>query len=467
MNNFNPAIFKAYDIRGIFEKDFSADFAYYLALSYLSFVEKKKKENQKEEKNKPEDKKLNIVVAQDMRLSSPAISQQLIKGLRAGGANVLDIGLAATPTFYFAVSYLQADGGLIVSASHNPKDWNGFKVVLDKAKPLGLNSGLDWIRDNLKKISKPGNNSQVGEYKKIDNILNKQLDHDLKYVEINKIKAITIAADAANSMGAPFLSALAEKLPITLKKLNFNLDGSFPAHEADPLKPENLQELKEYIKSNPVDLGITTDGDGDRVFFLDEQGELISPAIIRGILAKLFLKDRPQAKIGYDVRPGKITEDLIKKHGGQAVITKVGHSLIKKQMLAENLYFAGESSGHFFLNLKIGCFEMPIIIIAKLLAELSQANLTASQYFTPYNKYFHSGEINRLVDNKEKTIEKIANHFKEGKTSRLDGVSVEFPSFWFNVRGANTENKLRLNLEAINQKIMEEKTKEVLALMKD
>lgn len=458
-NYFNPSIFKAYDIRGVFEKDFSADFAYYLALSYLDFIKQKKKKNNN----------LTIVVAQDMRLSSPSISKELIKGLRVGGANVLDIGLAATPTFYFAVSFLKADGGLIISASHNPKEWNGFKVVLDKAKPVALNSGLDWIRDSLETINDKKREDLMGTYTKVKDILNKQLEHDLNFIDINynKIKPFIIAADAANSMGAPYLAALAKRLPIKLKKLNFTLDGSFPAHEADPIKEENLVELKNYIKNNSIDFGITTDGDGDRVFFLDEKGELISPAIIRGILAKLFLKDKPKSKIAYDIRPGKITEDLIIKNGGKPVITKVGHSLIKKQMLTENIYFAGESSGHFFLNLDIGCFEMPIIIITKLLIELSQSNLKASQYFAPYNKYFHSGEINRLVADKEKTIKKIANYYKKGELNYLDGVSVKFSNFWFNVRGSNTENKLRLNLEASDKKIMEEKTKEVLGLMID
>lgn len=452
--NFNPSIFKAYDVRGIFDQDFDQDFAYHLGLSYIAFL---KKEN-----NNLEKKQIKVVVGQDMRLSSPVISEHLIKGLMASGADVLDIGLVSTPTFYFSVSHLKADGGLIVSASHNPKEWNGFKVVKEKSLPIGLETGLDWIRDNVKKVEA---SSSTGKYTKIENILEEQIKHDLSYVDTGKIKNLEIAADPANSMGAPFLLALEEKLSIKLKKINFDLDGTFPAHEADPLKSENLKDLQEFIKNNSVDLGITTDGDGDRVFFLDEKGELISPAIIRGVLAKIFLKEKPGSKICYDIRPGKITEDLIIENGGIPIKTKVGHSLIKRQMIKEGAFFAGESSGHFFLNLDIGCFEMPVIMIAKLLIELSNTNLKASQYFSAYDKYFHSGEINRLVEDKEEVFKRIAHNFKDAEIDYLDGVSIEYPNFWFNVRGSNTENKIRLNLEARDEKTMLKMRDEVLKLI--
>ncbi len=449
--NFNPSIFKAYDIRGIFEQDFDVSFAYYLALTYIDFLKKENQELNKET--------IKVVVGRDMRLSSPSILESLIKGLRSAGADVLDIGLVSTPTFYFAVSYLNAHGGLIVSASHNPKEWNGFKVVKEKSLAIGFDTGLKWIRDNIRKTK---NLMLSGSYKNIENILENQIKHDLSFVNIEKIKSFNIAADAASSMGAPYLLALEKNLPINLSKLNFKLDGTFPAHEADPLKEENLQELKDYIKKNSVDIAIATDGDGDRVFFLDELANLISPAIIRGVLAKIFLKEKPGSKICYDIRPGKITEDLILENGGIPIKTKVGHSLIKRQMIKEGAYFAGESSGHFFLNLDIGCFEMPVIMIAKLLIELSNSNLKTSEYFSKYDKYFHSGEINRLVDNKEKVMENIAKNYRDGKIDRLDGVSVEYSDFWFNVRGSNTENKIRLNLEARDKETMIKKRDEVL-----
>jgi phosphomannomutase len=451
---FNPNIFKAYDIRGIFNQDLDANFAYHLGLTYIAFLKKERKILK--------NKQIQVVVGQDMRLSSPILAKYLIKGLMATGAKVLDIGLVSTPTFYFSISHLKADGGLIVSASHNPKEWNGFKVVKEKALPVGLETGLSWIRDN---INKTKNTSKKGSSCKINHILEAQIEHDFSFVNLKKIKKFKIAADAANSMGAPYLLALEKKLKFKLDKLNFKLDGNFPAHEADPLKEENLKQLQSYIKKNKVDLGITTDGDGDRIFFLDEKANLISPAIIRGILAKLFLQEKPGSKICYDVRPGKITEDLILENGGIPIITKVGHSLIKQQMIKEKAYFAGESSGHFFLNLNIGCFEMPVIMILKLLEELSISNLKTSQYFSPYDKYFHSGEINRQVENKEDAIEEIANYYCNGELNRLDGISIKYPNFWFNVRASNTENKLRLNLEARDKKTMIKETNKLLKLM--
>lgn len=452
--NFNPNIFKAYDIRGIFNQDLDADFAYHLGLTYIAFLKK--------EKSILNNKEIKIVVGQDMRLSSPVLANHLIKGLMATGAKVLNIGLVSTPTFYFSISHLKADGGLIVSASHNPKEWNGFKIVKEKAFPVGLENGLNWIRDNIKKIK---SEFLKGSLEKIDNILEEQIKHDFSFVKPKKLKKLKIATDTANSMGGPYLLAMEKKLNNKFAKLNIKLDGSFPVHEADPLKEENLKQLQNYIKENKVDLGIATDGDGDRLFFLDEKANLISPAIIRGILAKLFLQEKPGSKICYDVRPGKITKDLILENNGVPIITKVGHSLIKQKMIKENAYFAGESSGHFFLNLDIGCFEMPVIMILKLLQELSNSNLKTSQYFSPYNKYYHSGEINRLVENKEKIIEKISKNYSDGKIIRLDGISIEYPKFWFNVRASNTENKLRLNLEARDKKTMTEKTNEILKLM--
>lgn len=453
MLKFNPAIFKAYDIRGIYDQDFNEDFAYYLALSFNKFLQK---ESSKE--------KLKIVIAHDMRLSSPAIFEELLRGLIASGADVYNIGLNSTPTLYFAVSHLKADGGIIVSASHNPKEYNGFKLVKENGQAISGEGGLYYLRDNFVYDTK---NNDYGKETVVKDILEQQLKHDALYFNKDDIKNLSIAVDPANSMGSLYLKALSSIMPITLKGINMDLDGSFPAHQADPLKEENLNQLANFIINNPIDLGIATDGDGDRVFFLDEKGQTISPAIIRGILAKLFLKDKPGAKIGYDVRPGKITKDLIKEYGGMPIITKVGHALIKEQMLKEDIFFAGESSGHFYVNLDIGCYEMPVIVIAKILTELSQKNKKASEYFAQFDKYYHSGEINTLVEDKETIIKKIALYFKDEKQNFLDGLSVETKEFWFSVRGSNTENKLRLNIEAINQKIMEEKRDLLLNLMKE
>lgn len=453
---FNPEIFKAYDIRGVFNVDFQASFAYDLA---QSFVELRKNDGDCKEKN------LRILVARDMRLSSPEIYKYLIKGLQAKGVQVLDAGLLSTPAFYFAVSSEKADGGIMVSASHNPQEWNGFKLVRRQARPISGDNGINWLKEKMQETKKEiDENIEKLPVIKLKNLDVKQLEHDLAYININ-LRPLKIVADAASSMGAQYLNLLSEKIPGEWIKINFELDGSFPAHEADPLKKENLSQLSQKIIEEQADLGIATDGDGDRVFFLDNKGQIIDPAIIRGLLAQIFLKDKPGSKICYDVRPGKITEDLIIAAGGIPVITKVGHSLIKEKMLAEKAYFAGESSGHFFLNLNIGCFEMPIIMIGKMLELFAKQNNSSSEFIKQYQKYYHSGEINRLVNNKEKIFEELASSYKEAKISTLDGISISYDDFWFNVRASNTENKVRLNLEARTQKIMEEKRDEILKII--
>lgn len=455
---FNPEIFKAYDIRGIFEQDFDLDFAFQLGQVFVNL-----RQQDKDYKN---GSTLKILVARDMRLSSPDISAGLIAGLQAAGAKVIDAGLLSTPAFYYNVSSENADGGIIVSASHNPKEWNGFKLVRAKSLPISGETGIAWLKDNINENLK-FNSSQPRD--KVEILLQgaeEQLIHDLKYLNPDKIKNFRIIADAANGMGAQYLELLEKNLPVSIEKINFNLDGSFPAHEADPLKPENTQQLAEEIISRGADLGIATDGDGDRIFFLDNLGKLIDPAIIRGLLAQIFLKDKPGSKICYDVRPGKITVDLIEEAGGTPIPSRVGHSLIKEQMLAEGAYFAGESSGHFFLNLEIGCFEMPIIMIGRLLELFSAQELSVSDFIQPYRRYSHSGEINLSVKNKDKVLELIQEKYADAQISLLDGVSVTYPDYWFNVRSSNTEDKVRLNLEANEEKVMIKKRDELLELIK-
>jgi len=452
---FNPSIFKAYDIRGVFDKDFDLDFAYQLGKAFVTL--------RKQDTDYIKGESLKIVVARDMRLSSPSISNYLIAGLEAAGAEVIDADLLSTPAFYFTVSDQKANGGIMVSASHNPKEWNGFKLVRTKSLPVSGETGIEWLKNNINEDELSQNIENKATV--IKNGAENQLQHDLKYIHKENIKPLYVIADAANGMGAQYLELLAKTLTIKLEGINFNLDGSFPAHEADPLKPENIEQLSAEIIKRGADLGIATDGDGDRVFFLDNLGKLIDPAIIRGLLAQIFLKDKPHSKICYDVRPGKITVDLIEEAGGQAIPSRVGHSLIKEQMLAENAYFAGESSGHFFLNLEIGCFEMPIIMIGRLLELFSKQENDVAQFIKQYRRYSHSGEINLSVNDKEQALKLIQEKYADAKISLLDGVSISYPNYWFNVRASNTEDKVRLNLEAIDEKIMTEKRDEVLAVI--
>ncbi len=447
------SIFKAYDIRGIYPTELNEDTAYAIARAYAELLQSENPGG-----------KLQIVLAHDMRLSADVLTEASRKGLLDGGANVVFIGLASTPTFYFAIAYYGYDGGFMVSASHNPKDYNGFKMTRGRALPLSRDTGIAQLEQMVakKKFAK----TTKGSLTERKGVLQYQVQHDLAYADLKKIKPFKIVADAANAMGALYLDALFVQLPCTLIKMNFELDGSFPSHEADPFKAENVADLKKRVVKERADLGIATDGDGDRIFFIDNAGEVVEPAIIRGIMAKIFLRERPGAKIAYDIRPGRITRDMIEEAGGVPIITKVGHSLIKEQTIREGAYFAGESSGHFFLNMDHGCYEVPMIVTLKLLQELSESGKTLSEYVKPLKRYFHSGEINSKVRDVQEVLDAVRQKYKDGKQDSLDGISVAYADFWFNVRGSNTEPLIRLNLEAKTKEVMEKKRDEVLGLIK-
>lgn len=457
----NPAIFKAYDIRGVYGVDLDDETAYKVGYSYA----------QLRKRELPLDRPLQIVVGADMRLSSPALKEKLNQGLINGGVDVVDIGLASTPTFYFAVANYNYDGGVLVSASHNPKEYNGFKLVRQKALPMRGEGGLYELGDMVAKLKladiKPP--AKANSLSANADVLTDQVTHDLKFVDSTKINKFQIVIDPANAMGAVYFDELFKNIPqMEIIRMNWELDGSFPAHEADPFKEENLRGLCARVKQEKADLGITTDGDGDRIFFVDNNGEPVEPGITRAILSKIFLRENPGAKICYDIRPGKITYDTIIENGGVPIVTRVGHSLIKEKTIEEGAVFAGESSGHFFLNMgEEGCYEVPLIVTLKILAELSLSGLNFSKYVRPYKRYFHSGEINSRVENAAEKIKAIKEEYKDGHQNDLDGITIEFPEFWFNVRGSNTEPLLRLNLEAKTKKLMEEKRDEVLDIIRN
>lgn len=451
----NPKIFKAYDIRGIYGQDFDDDAAYEIGLAYSQM---RKKELGKEEG-------LKIVAGGDMRLSSPALKDKLIEGLLDGGMEVIDIGLASTPTFYFAVAHYGYDGGILVSASHNPKEYNGFKLVRSKAMPVSGDTGIYELR-NMVLAGTKEKAEKGGSVTKKEGVLEDQIAHDLKFADISKIKKMKIAIDPANAMGILYFDELFKYVRGEIVKMNWELDGTFPAHEADPLKPENMEALCKKIKEVGADIGIATDGDGDRIFFADNKGERLDPGITRAILCKLFLREKPGSKIAYDIRPGRITPDTIVENGGIPILTKVGHSLIKEQAVREGAYFAGESSGHFFLNMEEGCYEIPIIVTLKILEDLSQSGMSFADYAKPYKKYSNSGEINSKVADAQEKIKEIKEKYADGKQNDMDGILVEYPEWWFNVRASNTEPVLRLILEATNKELMEEKRDEILGMIR-
>jgi phosphomannomutase len=455
MAKINKEIFKAYDIRGIYPSDLNEEIIYKIGRAYATLIQ-----------NENEDKKLTIVVGRDMRLSSPQLSKALIKGLTEQGVDVVDIGLASTPTFYFAVGHCDYDGGALVSASHNPKEYNGLKMVRRKAIPVSGDTGIMEIKEMVLQ-DKFGEAKEKGTVREKEGVLQEQIQHDLKYADVSKIKPFKVVADPANAMGVLYLEELFKHLPCQLIKMNFELDGTFPAHQPDPIQEENVEELKKRVKEEKADLGIAPDGDGDRIFYVDDRGEIIPPHIIRGMLAQIFLKDHPGAKICYDIRPGKITEDMVREAGGIPIVTKVGHSLIKETMIKEDAIFAGESSGHFYLKMPSGSYEVPVIATLKLLEIMSKKSKPISEIINPYDKYFHSGEINSEVEDKSAKIKEIAEKYKDAKKILwIDGVTIEYDDFWFNVRPSNTEPLLRLNLEAKTKELMKKKREELLSLIR-
>jgi len=454
MQKIDESIFKAYDIRGIYPSQIDEDLACKIGRGYATFILKQNPEAQ------------SIAVGEDMRLSSPALKKQLIKGIIDSGLNAIDVGLASTPTFYFAVGYYDYDGGVQVSASHNPKEYNGFKMVKEKSLPISKDTGINDIKDIILNNTFLPEKSK-GKIIKKENILKDLIERQMAGINLSGDKKFKIVIDAANSMGALDMAELFKHIPADLIKLNFELDGSFPVHEADPLKEENMALLKTAVIENKADLGIAPDGDADRYFFVDEKGNTLRQEVLRGIMAQIELAENPGATVCYDIRPGRITKDMIEEAGGKAVVTRVGHSLIKETMIANNAIFGGESSGHYFYKRPYGTFEMPIILVAKFLRFLSRKNMLFSEAIKPYLKYFHSGEINFKVKNVAEKISEIEKIYSNGQINKLDGLTVEFPDWWFNLRGSNTEPVIRLNLEARTKGIMEEKVVEVSRLIKN
>lgn len=450
----NPAIFKAYDIRGIYPTELNEETAYRIGRGYAALIQQ---ENP--------GKKLNIVVGNDMRLSGPQLTAKVIEGLTDGGVNVIKIGTVSTPTFYFVVGFYGYDGGIQVSASHNPKEYNGCKLVRAKGGPISGDDGIMEIRDmavagDFPEIKDKGTVTEKTGY------LKDLIKEQTKDIDLEKIKPFKIVIDNANAVAALDIDAMFAGLPCEIIRENWELDGSFPAHDADPLKEENLELLQELVKKHQADIGIAPDGDGDRYFFVDEKGDLMRQEVLRGIMAQIELKKNPGETVCYDIRPGRITKDMIDEMGGRSVVTKVGHSLIKAQMLDEDAIFGGESSGHYFYRFDYGTFEAPVVLLMKFLVYLSEQNKSLSEVIKPYMKYFHSGEINSVVDDAQAKMDEIKEKYSDAEISLLDGITITYDDYWFNVRASNTEPKLRLNLEAVSKEIMEKKRDEVLKLIR-
>lgn len=458
----DPSIFKAYDIRGIYPAQINEETAAAIAREFAWLL--------MEELAAP----VTIGLACDMRLSSPALKQAIIDALVADGVKVVDMGLLSTPTYYYGVAKFGYDGGIQISASHNPKEYNGLKMVRRGGKALSADTGLQTILHRLQTdtpAQRQSHHSASGVVEINDTVLKTLVDEVLSLVLVDHIKPLEVVADASNAMAALDLKALFERLPqCKLIPLHFDLDGSFPGHgEADPMKDENLHELCQKVSVEESDLGIATDGDGDRYFFVDNTGKAISQPIIRGLAAQMALKDNPGATVAYDIRPGKVTQDMIDEVGGKAIVTKVGHSLIKQNMIEVGAVFGGESSGHYFYKLPCGTFEVPLLLTAKLLEHISRTGKTIAEIIQPYDTYFNTGEINTKVNSKEEVQNKIAlikQRYGDGEINEMDGLFISYPDVWFIVRGSNTEPMLRLIVESADKQRMEQVRDEVLGVIR-
>ncbi|MFC1787941.1 phosphomannomutase/phosphoglucomutase [Patescibacteria group bacterium] len=442
-------IFKAYDIRGLVDQEITPDLAQQIGKAFAKLL-----------KAELPDKDLVVAVGRDMRESSPVYQEKLIKGLTESGIKVKDIGLVSTPAFYFGVSHTQADGGVMVSASHNPAEYNGFKLTRARAVPVSGDTGIQTLAD-LIEAEDYLESDQMGEVETVEGIPELAVVFEMEFAGSDPISNFKIVADSSNGMGAQYLDLFFEKVEADLTRMYWELDGTFPNHEADPLKEENIEDLKAKVKETGADLGIITDGDGDRIFFVDDQGEVMPPHILRGLIAQIVLRSYPGATIGYDIRPGQITEDMIVEAGGKPVVTRVGHSLIKEKMMETDAIFGGESSGHFFFKFPTGVYEGPVTVTTMLLQELTRQNISLSALVAPLKRYFHSGEVNFEVQDKTAAMESLKEKYSEGELIDIDGITIKYPDFWFNVRPSNTESLLRLNLEAKTQEIMEQKRDEI------
>jgi len=457
MEKINPKIFKAYDIRGIYPTEINEGVISRLAKGIFTFFVNKLKLSRAP----------RLVLSYDGRISTPSLVKEVRKALLESGAEVVDIGMATTPTFYFAVYHYPFDAGLQISASHNPKEYNGIKFVMNSANGLtkiGKDTGMNEVRE-ITLAEKFVSLKSPGKLIKKENVVKDQVKNAMGLVGNPKIKRFKIVADAANAVGALYLDALFKEVPCELIKMNFEINGNFPAHQPDPLQFDNLKDLQKKVSEEKADLGIAHDGDGYRLLFINEKGKVIQASLITALVAQELLKVYPGEKVVCDVRNTLNVESAVKKSGGEVVLTRVGHALITETTKKSKALFAGENSGHYFFR-QTGYAEDPMPVILTVLSAMTREEKTISEVLKPLMVSFESGEINFKTENAKK-IETLAKEkYKDGKISTLDGLIVEYPTWRFNIRLSNTEPLLRLNVESFNKKIMEEKRDELSNLTK-
>jgi phosphomannomutase len=437
-------VFKAYDVRGVVPDELDAGLARSIGAAFAVWSGASE-----------------ILVGQDCRLSSPELAAALTEGATSLGVDVIDLGLASTDLLYFASGSLDRPG-IMITASHNPKEYNGLKFCLAGAKPVGEDSGLGEIRALTEKGDEILGTGH-GSVRRQD-VLDAYVEHVLSFTDVARMRPMTVAVDTANGMGGLVVPAVMERLPITLHHLYAELDGTFPNHPADPIDPANQRDLKRAVLEHRAEVGMAFDGDADRVFLVDERAEDVSGSILTALIAASMLDREPGGKVVHNVICSWTVPEVIREHGGEPIRTRVGHSFIKQVMAETGAIFGGEHSGHYYFRDNYGA-DSGLIAAVITLGEHSKSDRRLSQVLRPYRRYFSSGEINSHVDDPQVKIEEIAAALRDGQKDRLDGLTVEFDDWWCNVRPSNTEPLLRLNVEAKTAEVLAAKTDELLALI--
>ncbi len=446
--NLDPSIFKAYDVRGIYGQNLTDEGAYLIGCAVAQYL------------NVPE-----IAVGRDMRLSSPQIAAALMRGITDQGVNAIDLGLTTTDGLYFAVGKFNYPAGAMITASHNPGKYNGMKFCRAQAFPISLDTGLADIRD----LAVSGNftkSTQKGQIIQHD-ITEDYVHHALSFIDVNKIKPLKVVIDAGNGMAGMMMPHVFKYLPCELVPLYFELDGNFPNHPASPIEPENMEDVQRKVRETGANLGAAFDGDADRMFPVDEHGNLVDGSMVTAMVANSLLRKYPGSTILYNLIVSKSVPALVNELGGKPVRTRVGHSFIKAEMRGLNAIFGGEHSGHFYF--RDNWFADSGLIAFLILLELvSEQDKPLSEIIKPLDRGKRSGEINSTVSDAQARLKALEEQYSKGALSvdHLDGLTIDYGTWWFNVRPSNTEPLLRLNIEASNQALMEEKRTELLTFIR-
>ena len=447
----NPDIFKAYDIRGIYPTDLDETAAKAIGSAFAAYLGSRE-----------------VAVGYDMRLSSPALKAAFVDGVTGQGVDVIDYGMLSTDMMYFAVASANNSGGAQITASHNPKQYNGMKLVREGAFPLSGDAGINDIRDMIESGEIPPPAKRRGDVTS-RSVLDAYVEHVMSFIDPTVIKPFNVVLDAGSGTAALAAPRCFDRLPCKTTKLCFDIDGNFPNHEANPLIEENRRDITEEVIRQKADIGIAWDGDADRCFFIDETGDFIAGDFVTALLAQAFLLKQPGGTIIYDVRASWAVKDIVTAHGGKALMNRVGHAFIKRRMRETNAVFGGEVTGHYYFRDNYYC-DNGLIPALMMLELMSKHGKSLHQLLAPLReKYFISGEINTKLPHMDLVgpkLDTIAKKYAEGKQYRLDGLSVEYADWHVNVRPSNTEPLLRLNLEAKTPQMMAERRDDVLELIR-